>query len=71
MDRELTYQQSYVLDDLRRLEIACRKVSLMLKKNYKLMVDPKAVSIIGESVFGLSPYKTYCEILKFQEEKLV
>lgn len=71
MEKELTYQQSYVLDDLRRLNIACRKISLMLRKNYKLIVDPKAVSIIGESVFGLSPYDTYCAIQKYQEEKLV
>jgi len=67
----LTYQPPQVLDDLRRYHIACRKISLAIRRAYGLQVDPRAIRVIGEKVFGLSPYQADTAIQRFQEEYFV
>ncbi len=58
-------------EELRRDEIACRKISLAIRRYYGLQVDWKAISILGEMVFNLSPYMTRQRIEKWGKERLV
>jgi len=60
-----------VLPELRRKEIALRKISLAIRREYKIDTDPRVISIIGEKIFNLSPYEVDCAIQEFAQSALV